>query len=491
MTGPTAVTPSPHDLPANFAYHPSYDEAISYIAESDDVSALESSQDIDWPTLKNAIKAKISDILAGFPENPEPLLHPAAVRSTTNGSSDASTSTSQGAATALASRFSSAASTSRNGRTGPGFADDSSSSDESDLLEDSNSALISGPSAGGEGDDSTNGVTSTFMAAKTRPPPERYGSWGRRLSKEETAREKLMVFGMLDEFDTSPPFTIQRLCELLLSPQSFVRSGPKFLSSLSRILAMTASHADFPPVSPGTAPTVANGVGAYDRTSGMVGPPSPNNEPIFSPIPFLRRASKEAEGDEAAAHLEGSVPPLHLDKDELMEGFSSTTSDHAAPLLSGASLGMAGGGAAAAGSFSPEPVSHAPPVTHTAQQPPIDSVDHASAMPPATTSSAGSTGSMHVPLGVPTGRVDELDQVTSSGAAMQSTGTSLNEEQATDAEAKGDGRETLHRMDGSGTVHPLSSTTTVPSAGESEEEARAMKRLRSRDSEQEANEVQE
>jgi hypothetical protein len=203
MTGPTAVTPSPHDLPANFAYHPSYDEAISYIAQSDDVSALDNGQDLDWPTLKNAIKSKISDILAGFPENPEPLLHPAARKRPTNGSevqssSDGSTSTSQGAAMALASRFSSAASTSRNGRAGSGIADDSSS-DESDLLEDSNSAPISGPSA--EGDDSAGSVTSTFMAAKTRPPPERYGSWGRRLSKEETAREKLMVFGMLDEFD--------------------------------------------------------------------------------------------------------------------------------------------------------------------------------------------------------------------------------------------------------------------------------------------------
>lgn len=202
MTGPTALTPSPHDLPADFVYHPSYDETISYIAESDDVTELEDGRDLDWPVLKNAIKAKISDILAAFPENPEPLLHSAALKRTTNGSqahtsSDGSASTSQGAAIALASRFS-AASTSRNGRAGSGMGEDSSS-DESDLLEDSNSAPIPGTSA--EGDETAGSVTSTFMAAKTRPPPERYGSWGRRLSKEETAREKLMVFGMLDEFD--------------------------------------------------------------------------------------------------------------------------------------------------------------------------------------------------------------------------------------------------------------------------------------------------
>jgi hypothetical protein len=299
---------------------------------------------------------------------------------------------------------------------------------------------------------------------------------------------------------SSPPFTIQRLCELLLSPQTFVRSGPKFLSSLSRILAMTASHADFPPVSPGAAPAVlsTNGIGAYDRTSGMVGPPSPNNEPIFSPIPFLRRTNLETEGasDEGAAHSAGSVPPLHLedpedDNDELTDGFSSANPDHAAPLLSGESLGMAGSGAGATGSFTPEPVPHSTPVTHAAQQAPVDPAEQASAMPPATTSSAGSTGSMHVPLGVPTGRVDELDQVTSSGASSQGAGAASSEEPATDAENKGDVGETLHRMDGSGTVHPLSSTTTVPSTGESGEEARAMKRMRSRDSEQEANDVQE
>lgn len=264
---------------------------------------------------------------------------------------------------------------------------------------------------------------------------------------------------------------------------------------------MTASHADFPPVSPGAAPAAVlstNGIGAYDRTSGMVGPPSPNNEPIFSPIPFLRRTNLETEGtsDEGAAHSAGSVPPLHLedtedDNDELMDGFSSANPDHAAPLLAGANSGMAGSGAGAADSFSPEPVSHPTSVTHAAQQAPTDPADHASATPPATTSSAGSTGSMHVPLGVPTGRVDELDQVTSSGASLQDTGAISKEEPAADSEARGDVGETLHRMDGSGTVHPLSSTTTVPSAGESGEEARAMKRMRSRDSEQEANEAQQ
>lgn len=100
----------------------------------------------------------------------------------------------------------------------------------------------------------------------------------RVLSADDTTRELAMVFGMLDEFDTQPPFTIQRLCELALRPTQHHRSRSKYLHALVRVLSVTATRDAFPPT-----PQHQNGSATPSASAST----SHNQDPIFHPIPFL------------------------------------------------------------------------------------------------------------------------------------------------------------------------------------------------------------
>ncbi|KAF8652753.1 hypothetical protein AX16_004250 [Volvariella volvacea WC 439] len=99
---------------------------------------------------------------------------------------------------------------------------------------------------------------------------------------DETQVEKMKgyIFAQLDEFESNPPFTIQRLCELCLYPLRHYRSVGKYLRAVEKTLFVTSTWDSFPS-------------SLDDRSRPMIGPgvkprqKSPPKTPLFSPIPFL------------------------------------------------------------------------------------------------------------------------------------------------------------------------------------------------------------
>ena len=90
------------------------------------------------------------------------------------------------------------------------------------------------------------------------------------------------VCAMLDEFD-EPPFTMQRLAELLIEPQAHYHTRSKYLAALSRVLAVSpVPHAPSGPDTPGSP---AFRVRASSETT-----------PMYAPIPFLATPTVHASG---------------------------------------------------------------------------------------------------------------------------------------------------------------------------------------------------
>ncbi|CAO1620460.1 unnamed protein product [Parajaminaea phylloscopi] len=491
------------DVSSGFTWKPEYHAQIQAIAETDEVP-----DSLDWPSLREAIKYQIRKAIDAFPESPSPYLHPAArpqpsqqpltsiagssqaiaysngprgdstssqsSSSPSSSSSSSSSSTADKAAEGLQAR-SASAETSDNAKSAAHAAENGNSrEDASDSESDEDGSdpgnadfrWMNQDSAGlGSASFMSDADRSTFYPAKTQPSNFGKKSWGRQLTASEREAELSMVFGLLDDFDSSPPFTIQRLAELVLEPRRFVRSAPKYLSSLTRVLGMTASHRDFPPVSPGIAPgalsvtsTFAGGADAIQR---MTGPPSPMVAPIFSPIPFLKRP-----------------PPVHDDEDDGGGGdarSNSNSRDRDTDVIPDLSLGEGApsisastqprsnnhGDLSSAGSDVPAP----PPVSLDGNDATAMAVDASSTDVAAPTASSSMTtatvgtahgdasreGSIGVqPLGVPRGRVDEFDDYRDQGSGEDEV---VKEDGVPQAPTGGE-----HRMDTA--MHPLTSTTT-------------------------------
>lgn len=451
MTNPDAA--SAHDVSPTFTWSNKYDEQLRYIADTDELPDGE--ETFDWPQLRDAIKHKIRLAVDAFDQVPSPLLHPAAralgMDARISASSSSSSSSNSGAngsglgitnvpssaaaaAQGLEDRFASKPNGGASTSNGEGeedvsmsFEDDENEeSDSSDDKAKQQNPNNTSTSISTDIEPPTDSESSGFYPAKTKAPSERKGNWGRVLSKSETQSEINLIFEMLDDFEESPPFTIQRLSELVLDPKTYVRSGPKLLSSLMRLLSVTASHADFPPVSPGQPPvstvnTAANG-GVSTRS---VGPPSPSSEPLFSPIPFLTRRQAANEDSSEEDH---NVPALDLNGSGEQEQQQT-------------------------------PVAPIPSI-------PLPEVSSAGN---ATTGSLGSNANSQ-PLGIPPGQVDELEGSTTAAAASTASSSAQ------------------HHMDGA--VHPLTSTTTStttpdktmsesPADDDDRESATSHKRMRS------------
>ncbi|TFK27408.1 PPP4R2-domain-containing protein [Coprinopsis marcescibilis] len=133
---------------------------------------------------------------------------------------------------------------------------------------------------------------------------------------EEQAREaKQGIFDLLNEFDDNPPFTIQRLCELLIEPKKHYKTVGKYLRAVEKSILVTSTYDAFPVPPPSAQPTITaipaptNGNGLHDISSNFQTifprqgpapsssvPSSPSfatrgsftpSTPLFSPIPFL------------------------------------------------------------------------------------------------------------------------------------------------------------------------------------------------------------
>lgn len=153
----------------------------------------------------------------------------------------------------------------------------------------------------------------------------------------------------------SPPFTIQRLCELALYPRRQYTSLPKYLRAVNRVLSVTSERSAFPEdaVDVAAPPLASTSATTLDMTLGLVGqglihPPipstatssafpspsasptatrrpsaspslsgsprsSPQVVPLLSPIPWLRSSKSDTQsenGDVDSLHL-SSPPPQH------------------------------------------------------------------------------------------------------------------------------------------------------------------------------------
>ncbi|KAG6868279.1 hypothetical protein C0993_005564 [Termitomyces sp. T159_Od127] len=107
------------------------------------------------------------------------------------------------------------------------------------------------------------------------------------------------IFAQLDEFDTNPPFTIQRVCELCIHPFQHYNSIGKYLRAVEKSLLVTSTWNSFPPLA--EVDRDPNGRSVFALGSTRQSAPS---TPLFSPIPFLH--------DDARRSKSRSPPPSPL-----------------------------------------------------------------------------------------------------------------------------------------------------------------------------------
>ncbi|GAA5901291.1 hypothetical protein JCM8208_002327 [Rhodotorula glutinis] len=169
------------------------------------------------------------------------------------------------------------------------------------------------------------------------------------LPPDDAMHARARAYDTLDSF-SSPPFTIQRLCELALYPRRQYTSLPKYLRAVSRVLSVTSERTAFDEddgadhFASTSAVTLDTSLGVIRQ--GVIHPPahslslspiatrrptpspsspsprsSPQVVPLLSPIPWLRKGDSGApapssssskamseNGDVESFHL-GSPPP--------------------------------------------------------------------------------------------------------------------------------------------------------------------------------------
>ncbi|KAK4687043.1 serine/threonine-protein phosphatase 4 regulatory subunit 2, partial [Tremellales sp. Uapishka_1] len=139
------------------------------------------------------------------------------------------------------------------------------------------------------------------------------------MEDEQGKKEVERVGSLLEEFDY-PPFTIQRLAELLLSPTSQHRTLGKFLRAVEKALLVTTpweepSYTSTPSTTffQSRQPISSSSPATSDASDESTLPPG-SMTPMFSPIPFLKRPdTNNSGGIEHGAHEhEGLMSPLVL-----------------------------------------------------------------------------------------------------------------------------------------------------------------------------------
>ncbi|KAF4553494.1 Hypothetical protein D9617_7g032220 [Elsinoe fawcettii] len=117
-------------------------------------------------------------------------------------------------------------------------------------------------------------------------------------------------------FAGSPPYTVQRLAELVLQPRKHYRFLPPFLNALDRIVSVSSSTTAFPMLQ--HAPPTTNGMlfpnGDDDKTNGLSGDEGLGGA-LLTPIPWLRNTS--ATDDIVTRQQDGE---LHTEGTETIEG---------------------------------------------------------------------------------------------------------------------------------------------------------------------------
>lgn len=139
------------------------------------------------------------------------------------------------------------------------------------------------------------------------------------MSPEQVKDAVQAILEQLDSFD-GPPFTIQRLCELLLEPQKQYKSVGKYLRAVEKSILVTSTYDSFPPDASLSSNAPSNGRAAVPSTQPLAFTSrSRPSTPLFSPIAFLHEDARIARSrsrsisptrlDDAASMREGTQPP--------------------------------------------------------------------------------------------------------------------------------------------------------------------------------------
>ncbi|KAG5647200.1 hypothetical protein DXG03_001159 [Asterophora parasitica] len=135
------------------------------------------------------------------------------------------------------------------------------------------------------------------------------------MNQEQANELKGYIFAQLDEFDSNPPFTIQRVCELCIHPMKHYASVGKYLRAVEKSLLVTSTWNSFPPLS--EIDSDPNGRSVFSLGSTRQSAPA---TPLFSPIPFLHddaRRSKSRSPPPSPLALTASA--IHADSLDVLE----------------------------------------------------------------------------------------------------------------------------------------------------------------------------
>lgn len=438
---------SDHDVSPSFEWEEKYREQLQLLAETDEMA-----EDIKWPPLKDAIKYLLKETLHSWPSSSSPVLHPAAALIPLHSNSLDESSLSSTSLPGIANG---------NGTNGDHSSDQGAGPSIHAAGLSLHNRFAREEQREGFGQDQGISVKEAdmqaFFPSKRQAPGEWRGSWGKRIDTEdELKREQANVFSMLDDFENQPPFTIQRLSELVLRPTEHHHTVPKYISALKRLLSVTATRDAFPahPAEEDEMATeyaqldteVLNGVAtpssaaSRSRRATPV-PGSPTTAPLFSPIPFLMKS-----GDEG---MPGSGPALEQDKERIGEqdmpmsdrdvplmelGGADRTTEVAAEQAMRAGKGVGSNRSISDSIHEAETTdAEADAEAESVPLPSNDGVEtvQKAAPGPSTSDEAdmgragelAATSSMGMePLGVPAGPVDEVDQVGEKHGQLQPLG---------------------------------------------------------------------
>jgi len=140
---------------------------------------------------------------------------------------------------------------------------------------------------------------------------------------------------------SSPPFTIQRVCELCINPTQQYKSVGKYLRAVEKSILITSTYTSFPPLPPSG--PIAN-ITMLPSSIPLIAPATP----LFSPIPFLhedarRSKSRSPPPSPFTLNATGAAEPLLGTGlglvDELDDPKPGHMSDHPTALTATTTLG--------------------------------------------------------------------------------------------------------------------------------------------------------
>lgn len=185
------------------------------------------------------------------------------------------------------------------------------------------------------------GTTTTTVAAapntlspRTAPQQDAAATAGSsdatapQLPPELSSLYTTITTALRTQFLTSPPHTVQRLSELVLTPRTHYRHLPPYLRALDRIISVSSTTAIFPlPQAsiPTTSSTAAGGIlnGVSPSPSASLGSDESLGGALLTPIPWLQQQNAATNRDRArsgSANGSNNNSELVSESTEMVDG---------------------------------------------------------------------------------------------------------------------------------------------------------------------------